>query len=79
MTHWATGHFLRVVRFLHTHVSTDIARMFLQHEMNAPSTFSLAIPRLSGRSTQEVEGIYTCRYILSPFSRKIPGMHVNIL
>ena len=56
-----------------------IVRMSLKYEMNAPNISSPAIPRLFGSSKQEVKEIYTCRYILSPFSKKIPGMHVNIL
>ena len=77
--HDPLGHLVISQELWDSCIHMHIVCLSLQHEMNAPTTSSPAIPRLFGSSKQEVKEIYTCRYILSPFSKKIPGMHVNIL
>ena len=56
-----------------------MAYMFLHHETNESTKSNETIPGPFEDHKEEVEEIYTCRYFPFPFSRKILGMHVNIL
>lgn len=79
MTLCAMGYFVELCDSCHKNAPNDMAYTFPYHEANESTKSNAAIPGPSEDSKEEVKEIYTCRYFPFPFSRKIPGMHVNIL